>query len=240
MFQKHRKIITILIIVLVLLLILGCVLFQISKSRTFQFFGGLISRVDTNKKVIALTFDDAPTEQTSTVLQILAEKNIPATFYTIGQAIEKYPELTKEIVKQGHELGNHSYSHQRLILKSPSFIKNEIKQTNQLIRMAGYNGEITFRPPNGKKLFFLPWYLKQENMKTIMWDVEPDTYVAGNSEQIIKYTLENTKPGSIILIHPFCQADCAADREALPQIIDELKTEGYEFVTVSQLLKSKE
>lgn len=235
--QKNRKTLKIVVISFLVLLLVGYGLFKISKSRTFQFFGEIFTRVDTDQKLIALTFDDAPTEQTPEVLKILADKKVPATFYAIGQGIEKYLEQTKEIVKQGHELGNHSYSHQRLILKFPSFIKSEIEQTNQLIRSVGYAGEITFRPPNGKKFFFLPWYLQQNNIKTIMWDVEPDTYVAGNTEQIVKYTLEKTKPGSIILIHPFCQSECAADREALPQIIDGLKAEGYEFVTVSRLLK---
>ena len=232
-----RKIIIILALSLVFFAIIGCGLFQISKSRTFQFFGELNNHVNTNQKIIALTFDDAPTGYTDEVLKILAKKNVKATFYAIGQSLEKYPNQAKEIIKQGHELGNHSYSHQRFIFKSQSFIKNEIEKTNQLIHEAGYTGEITFRPPNGKKLLGLPWYLQQNNIKTIMWDVEPDTYVSGNSKLIVKYTLENIKPGSIILLHPFCAKQCAADREALPVIIDSLKTKGYSFVTISQLLK---
>ena len=169
-------------------------LFQIIKSRTFQFFGGLTSRVKTSEKIIALTFDDAPNKNTQEVLNILKQKNIKATFYEIGLNIEKYPEIAKGIVDDGMEVGNHSYSHQRFLLKSLSFIDTEIQRTNTLIRKSGYKGEITFRPPNGKKLFFLPWYLHQHNMRTIMWDVEPDTYVSGNSEAIVRYTLDHTQP----------------------------------------------
>jgi chitin deacetylase len=222
---------------LIAILLLGYVTFQISRSRTFQFFGTIINRVDTDENVIALTFDDSPTEYTEDVLNILAERNINATFYSIGQSIEKYPDVTKMIVQQGHELGNHSYSHARFLLKSQSFIKNEIEKTNELIREAGYEGEITFRPPNGKKLFGLPWYLSQNNIKTITWDIEPDTYFNEDADAIKQYVLENVKPGSIILMHPFCKTACEADREALPEIIDELKNKGYSFVTVSQLLK---
>jgi len=224
------------IILLIFLFIILYGLFQISKYRTFQFFGGLIYRVNTNNKVVALTFDDAPSEYTDQVLTILKEKNIKATFYAIGQNIEKFPTQVKEIVNQGHELGNHSYSHVRLILKPPSFISREVDKTNELIRSVGYSGEITFRPPNGKKLFILPWYLSTHNIKTIMWDVEPDTYASGNSDKIIQYTIQNTKPGSIILMHPFCGMECDADRVALPVIIDQLQADGYRFVTVSQLL----
>lgn len=211
--------------------------FRISKLRTFQFFGGLTARVETNDKVVALTFDDAPNEYSNEVVEILDQKNVKATFYTIGQNIETYPEETKYIVSHGHSLGNHSYSHQRFLLKSWSFIDREIQTTNQLIKNAGYQGEITFRPPNGKKLFLLPLYLKQHTIKTIMWDVEPDTFVSGDSQAIVGYTLEHTKPGSIILMHPFCETTCEADREALPQIIDKLHEMGYQFLTVSELLE---
>ena len=214
----------------------GFSLFQISKSRTFQFFGGLIGRVETEEKIVALTFDDAPSEYTNEVLKILEEKNVKATFYTIGQNLEKYPDVAKAIARDGHELGNHSYSHTRMIFKSQKFIGSEIEKTNRLIRDSGYAGEITFRPPNGKKLFGLPWYLRENNIKAITWDVEPDTYFSGHADQITDYALANTKPGSIILLHPFCGEACVADREALPQIIDGLKLRGYNFLTVSELL----
>ncbi len=224
-------------LLLVTLVITVYGLFELSKSRTFQFFGGLTSRVDTNQKIVALTFDDAPTEYTDEVLKVLAENNIHATFYAIGQSLEKYPNQAKAIVQQGNEIGNHSYSHQRFLFKSQSFIKNEIEKTNSLIRDTGYTGEITFRPPNGKKFLGLPWYLKQNDIKTIMWDIEPDTNFAGNADLIVNNVLENTMPGSIILLHPFCKNECEADREALSKIIDELKADGYSFVTVSELLK---
>ncbi|MFA6170899.1 MAG: polysaccharide deacetylase family protein [Patescibacteria group bacterium] len=224
-------------LVLAVLAITAYGLFELSKSRTFQFFGRLASHADTDKKVVALTFDDAPTEYTDEVLKILRENNVQATFYAIGQSLEKFPNQAKEIVRQGSELGNHSYSHRRLILKSQAFIKSEIEKTNQLIRDSGYQGEITFRPPNGKKLLGLPRYLNENNIKTIMWDIEPDTNYSGNAELITKNTLLNAKPGSIILLHPFCEKECAADREALPKIISGLKEKGYVFATISELLK---
>lgn len=101
-----------------------------------------------------------------------------------------------------------------------------------------------FRPPYGKKFIGLPHYLASQNMKTIMWDVEPDTNAdwkdPENVEYLIKNTSENTKPGSIIIIHPFCDKECADARKALPVIIDKLRKEGYTFVTVAELLKYQE
>lgn len=235
--KKHRNKIAIALFTIIIFLITFYGLFLVSKSRTFQFFGGITSSIKTDQKVIALTFDDAPSEYSNEVVNILTEKNIKATFYAIGQNIEKYPEEAKYIVSHGHSLGNHSYSHQRFLLKFWSFIDYEIQTTNQLIKNAGYQGEITFRPPNGKKLFLLPWYLKQHGIKTIMWDVEPDTYVTGSDQALVDYTLEHTQPGSIILLHPFCESTCKADREALPQIIDKLHEMGYQFLTASELLE---
>jgi peptidoglycan-N-acetylglucosamine deacetylase len=233
----NKKITTVLVAT-ILIITSGCLLlFQLSKSRTFQFFGGLTNRVETSQKVVALTFDDAPNLRTQNVLDILKQKQIKATFYEIGNEIEKYPDLAKAIVSDGMEVGNHSYSHKRFYLKSQFFIDSEVQKTNKLIKDSGYQGEITFRPPNGKKLFGLPWYLHQHNIRTITWDVEPDTYVAGNSEEIVNYTLDRVRPGSIILLHPFCEKECAADREALPKIIDGLKEKGYTFVTINELMK---
>jgi chitin deacetylase len=225
--------------VIIGLVLIGYGTYKLSKSRTFQFWDNLVDRVDTDQKVIALTFDDAPSKHTDNVLDVLKDKNINATFYCIGQNIENYPEQIKAIIDAGNELGNHTYTHDRMIFKTYSTIKNEIEKTNQLIRNAGYNGEITFRPPNGKKLIVLPYYLHQHNIKTIIWDTEPDTYHPGNTELIIKYTIDHAKPGSIILLHPFCNDACLADREALPKIIDGLKNKGYKFVTISQLLNYK-
>lgn len=218
-------------------------LFQLSKARTFQFFGGLTHRVETSEKVVALTFDDAPTSQTDDVLKILADRGVQATFYLIGQNIEQIPEIAKRIVAAGHEVGNHSYSHQRMIFnhESPSFVRTEIETTNWLIRETGYQGEITFRPPNGKKLFVLPWFLNQQQIQTIMWDVEPDTYAMGMEEGdaktqfLVNHTLERVKPGSIILLHQLC-ASCKSDRQALGLIIDRLQAQGYQFITISELL----
>ncbi len=223
--------------VLVLLLV-GIILFYISRSTSFQFFGELVDRVDTERKVVALTFDDGPTKYaTDEILRILDEKNVKATFYLMGQSIDENFPLAKSIVSSGHEIGNHSFSHSRMLLKSYRFIRNEIDDTDALIRESGYVGEITFRPPYGKKLFLLPYYLKQTNRQTVMWDIAPEANLGkdATTHEITEFVVNNTQPGSIILLHVMYQSRKQV-MASVPEIIDQLKSEGYEFVTVSNLL----
>ena len=222
-------------ILVMIFLCVGIILFQISKSRTTQVFGEIYSRIETNQKVVALTFDDGPTHgKTEKILQILREENIKATFYLIGNDIEKNLGETEKIIAEGHEIGNHSYSHQRMILVTPSFVQHEIEKTDELIKKAGYKDEITFRPPYGKKLLTLPYYLSNKNRKTITWDVEPETFVE-NSDNIINYVVENTKSGSIILLHVMYKSRTESMKAVRP-IIKNLKKKGYEFRTVSELI----
>ena len=223
-----------------ILLILGIaiILFQISKSRTFQFFGEIYPRVETSQKVVALTFDDGPTKaHTDEILAILRDEKIKATFFAMGAEIEKNPGELEKIVAEGHEVGNHTFNHERMILVTPDFVKKEIESTDELIRKSGYQGEITFRPPFGKKLFALPYYLSQNNRKTITWDVEPETFVE-KSEDVIKYTLENAKNGSIILLHVAYDSRRESMKSVQP-IIKGLKEKGFEFKTVSELITLK-
>jgi len=213
-------------------------LYWIMTSETYQIAGEIYPSVQTAEKVVALTFDDGPTQLAPEIVKILKDKGVTATFYLIGENIEKFNKEARMIVKAGHEIGNHSYSHQRMILKSPLFIDSEINTTNQLIRAIGYEGDITFRPPFGKKLFILPAFLEKQGIKTITWDVEPTKNLgaSASAEAITKYVVNHAKPGSIILIHPW-YGEKNNSRAAIPAIINELKSDGFRFVSVSELLK---
>lgn len=214
---------------------------HLSSARGYQLFGELYSRVQTAEKVVALTFDDGPTEGAlRTLLPALRKRQVRATFFVIGAQLERHPELGRALADQGHEIGNHSYSHARMVFKSPAFVREELSRTDALIRQAGYSGEIHFRPPNGKKLVILPYLLSREGRATIMWDVEPDSDpgTAGNTGRIVSETLSHVRPGSIILLHVMYKSG-GPSLEAVPQIIDSLKARGYGFMTVSELIGSK-
>lgn len=158
--------------------------YKLMNSRTFQLFGRLTDQVETNQKVVALTFDDGPTKKVEQILPLLNQYNAKATFFLIGNEIEKNPEEAKKIVKAGQQIDNHTYSHQRMVFKSPAYIKNEIEKTDKLIREAGYKGKIDVRPPNGKKLIGLPYYLYKHNRDTITWSLEPDTYYTSAADKV--------------------------------------------------------
>ncbi|WP_064094092.1 polysaccharide deacetylase family protein [Rossellomorea aquimaris] len=217
------------LILVVFLLLLGT--YKLMNSRNIQLFGGLTNHVETQQKVVALTFDDGPTKNVDKILPLLEDYNAKATFFLIGNEIEKNPDEAKKIADAGHQIGNHSYSHQRMIFKTPAFIEEEITKTDTLIRESGYKGEIDFRPPNGKKLLILPYYLNKHNRETITWDIEPDG--AANK---VDYVKKNSKNGSIILIHPMYD-QTGEEQKVLKEILQSLSEAGYKFVTVNELQK---
>lgn len=235
--MQIKKIILFSVIILILLL---TALYQLANSRQIQLFGNIVSKVETNQKVVALTLDDGPSVQyTEPVLQILDAHNVNATFFVVGQETQRFIEQARQIVQHGHELGNHSYTHPRMVFKSLSTIRQEIEKTDQVIRQAGYQGDIHFRAPYTKKLFVLPWYLNQTNRLNISWSLGPDSRVTKDvrkdAESMAQYVLDNIQPGSIILLHTMYESG-EASRQALPLIIRGLQQQGYEFLTISELL----
>jgi peptidoglycan/xylan/chitin deacetylase (PgdA/CDA1 family) len=212
---------------------------QLSRSTTFQLFGEIVPRVETQRKVVALTFDDGPAPPVREVLETLKTKNVRATFFLIGGAIEEDPDDARRIVAAGHQIANHSYSHLRMVFKTPSFIARDIERTDRLIREAGYAGEIQFRSPYGKKLVGLPWYLARHHRKNITWDIAPDSNpkLDHHTDRIIADVLAHARPGSIILLHPMYKGR-EATRAAIGPIIDGLRSRGFDFVTVNELLQS--
>ncbi|MGW6725294.1 polysaccharide deacetylase family protein [Nocardia sp. NPDC055029] len=218
-------------VVVVLAVVAG--LYVLMNSRTYQLTGTLVDRVDTDEKLVALTFDDGPTDRTPEILRMLAELRVPATFYLVGDDLAAHPEYGAAIAAAGHEIGNHSYSHRRMVLISGDTVRDEIERTDAEIRRTGYQGPITFRPPYGKKLWSLPNYLADHDRTTVTWDVEPDSAGGATREAIVTDTLAQTEPGSIVLLHVMHGGESAT---AVPDIVTGLRAQGYRFVTVSDLL----
>ncbi len=220
-------------IIVAAVLVLGFAqVWNYSNSRTSQLFGELIHRVDTDEMVVALTFDDGPsTAYTSYIVDLLAEYDVTATFFLTGDEITRNRAQALEIFAAGHAIGNHSYTHPRMIFTSASEVAHQVDDTTAAIRSLGYKGEIYFRPPYGKKLYFLPRHLEEKGITSITWDVEPEV-----SEDIAAYTLENVKPGSIVLLHVMYKSR-ETSRQAVPVIIEGLRAKGYRFVTIPELME---
>ena len=229
------------IIIPLFLGVAGCAfgLYRLMNARTFQVFGTLVASVPRTDRVIALTIDDGPTpEGTEALLAFLSERHVRATFFVNGESMRRYPEAGRRIVQAGHQLGNHGDTHTRLILHSQAFVKREIEATDQAIRAAGYQGRIVFRPPYGKKLFGLPWFLRQTGRITVMWNLEPDSArgVPPTPEGQAAYVAARATPGSILLTHAMFDAT-GEKRRALGLMIRALTAAGYRFVTIDELLR---
>lgn len=214
---------------------------RLSKSRTYQLFGQFVTRVETRDSVVALTLDDGPSPvYTDSVLSILADSNVHATFFVVGGSLAGHLALGRRMVEQGQELGNHSYTHHRLVLKTPGYIRHEVEATDSLIRAVGDVGAIPFRPPYGKRLVLLPWLLSRTDRVTVLWDVEADRdpVIASDPSRLVQYVVRQVRPGSIILLHTET-ASRATGRAALPRLIGAFHAAGYQFVTVSELLRRR-
>ena len=211
---------------------------KLARSRTTQLFGEIVARVETSDSVVALSFDDGPVDGIAdTLIRVLGDRGVRATFFVMGAGLAEAPEAARRLVAAGHELGNHTYDHKRMVLKSPSFVREQIERTDARIRAAGHEGPIHFRPPYGYKLAVLPWYLRSHDRTTVTWDVEPDSYpeVAATAEGIVAHVLERVQPGSIIILHPWYPSR-RTSLAAIGPLVDSLQARGYRVTTVGELL----
>jgi peptidoglycan/xylan/chitin deacetylase (PgdA/CDA1 family) len=209
---------------------------MLTKLRRFEFLGEYIRRVDTDERIVALTFDDGPNPpHTNQILGVLDRYQVRATFFVIGRNVEKHPEIARLVLLRGHELGNHSYSHTRMIFKSPSFVRSEVEKTDRLLSELGVTQRIHFRPPYGRKMLVLPYVIARMHKKNIMWDVDSTDYEVFDPETIVRHALRCVRPGSIILLHDG-EGDCSQTVTATEMLIKDLRERGYEFGTVSELI----
>lgn len=179
---------------------------------------------------IALTFDDGPNPQSTPVLlDGLKERNVKATFFVIGTNAEKYPEIVKRESEEGHIVGNHTYHHVEITKLSEEKAKEEIVKNNELIENITGKEASFMRPPFGS-------WQKELEMKTqtipVLWTIDPLDWTTENEDEIVNKVVTDVKENDIILLH-----DCyVSSVNAALRIVDILQKEGYEFVTVDELL----
>jgi chitin deacetylase len=230
-----KKIIIYLFLGLAIILTAGIATFQYSRSWQHAFFIDPIYKITTGEKVVALTFDDGPSKKrTPLLLDILKKNNVKATFFMLGENIEKYTTIAQAVYTQGHLIGNHSYDHPRLIFKSPSFIKDQITKTDRLIKSTGQLNVRYFRPPYSSKYIMLPLALKSLNKKLVTGTYDPPSeYISPyNAEKVAHEVIENIKPGSIIYLHDGKNTDQEQFVKSVELIITGLRNKKYRFVRV--------
>lgn len=212
----------------------------LATSYTYQLFGKMITRVNTSEKVLALTYDDGPNPPyTDELLDVLREFDAKATFFAVGESMKNNPETTQRMIAEGHELGNHSYSHKKLVNTSLNTIRSEIQQTDDIISGLGVKSGTHFRAPYGLKRIRLPWELARRQKVNILWDVDPKDFENPGPEEIANAIIRDVEPGSIVLMHDGMQ-DGDRDRTqtvaATKLALQQLKQKGYQFKTVSELM----
>ena len=182
------------------------------------------------KGKVALTFDDGPHPVcTPQLLDGLKKRDVKVTFFVTGENVESYPEIVKRASEEGHLIGNHTFHHVQLTAANSDDFKKEIISTNDIIQEVTGKETSFIRPPYGS------WdkkYEKELNMFPVLWDVDPLDWCSTNVDKIVRSVLAGTKENSIILMHDSYDSTVTA---AL-QVVDILKAEGYEFVTVDEIL----
>lgn len=218
-----------------LLLVVSATLWEISKARCFTLTGDVVCRVETDQPVVALTFDDGPTVRgVDWVLPTLEAHRVRATFFLTGAGSEAAPQLVRQLAEAGHEIGNHSFSHNRMMWPFSGGYDEEISRAGAAISSAGAPAPRFFRPPYGKKLFALPRAVERQGLIMVTWDVE-DPLDAADGRAYADSVLRDVRPGSIILMHVMYPGNRIA-RDALPLILDGLRSRGYRVVPVGELI----
>ncbi len=192
----------------------------------------------TGQPPVALTFDDGPhPPYTERVLDTLARYEVAATFFCVGLHTRAHPDLVRRIVDEGHQLGNHTWSHPMLGDLEQAQVRAQLDRTDELLDAAGRSGRPLFRPPYGAITpEFVQWFESDPAGRTmVLWDVEPFDWAEPGSDAIADRVLADVSPGSIVLLH-----DGGGDRSqtaaALPSIVEGLLERGYALDTMAALL----
>ncbi len=204
---------------------------ELKSEERYDYDGTLLAETDTlnGAKAVALTFDDGPGKYTAELLEGLRARDVRATFFMVGSCVDTYPELLPIMVQDGHQLGNHTYSHPSITALDENGWRKEIEITDNAIYNACGHYSTAFRPPYGS---YTEYQARSIDKTVTLWSVDTLDWQSRNKESIKKIAFREIKDGSIVLFHDLYKTSV----DAALEIIDELKSEGYVFVTVDQLL----
>ena len=204
-----------------------------------QLFGPSVCRGPAWQPRVALTFDDGPAESTPRLLELLAKRGVPATFFCCGAQADRRPKVARAVLDAGHEIGNHTQTHPALYFRSAAFMEQEIGAAQRSLASATGVTPRLFRPPYGIRWPGLRGVQRRLGVTSVMWSVIGRDW-ALPAAAIAQRVLAAAEPGAIICLHDGrglqANPDISATLEATDVIIAELADRGYEFRTVSDLL----
>ncbi|MGH9626529.1 MAG: polysaccharide deacetylase family protein [Bryobacteraceae bacterium] len=210
-----------------------------SVSKSSQLFGPCVYRGPGRRRSVALTFDDGPSEGTMDVLEYLDREGIKATFFQCGANVRRLPQVAGAVAAAGHQLGNHTYSHPRLMLKSRQFIDREFTEAQRIIQLETGVVPMVLRPPYGFRWVGMRQVQERLSLLGVLWTVIGHDWHWGG-EHVADYVLRQCSPGGIICLHDgrsvYPHPDVRPTLTALRRIVPELLDRGYKFDTVSEIL----
>lgn len=204
---------------------------------------GTIYRIRTDKKRVALTFDDGPSPVwTSKILDELKKSGVKATFFMVGHHVQKYPDIARRVAEEGHTIGNHGYAHSVLLYYTPPEIEEEIKYTEHVIRETTGRTTKIFRPPKAWLSKSIKEKIKSMGYDVVLWSLNSKDWVSFNHRDIVRYLAKRVKNGDILLFHDsgnvFTTEGGNRNQtvKSISLLARTLQEKGFEFVSVEELI----
>ncbi len=215
-----------------------------SMAPTGQWYGRTFTGVGQKSKRLALTYDDGPNDpHTLRLLEGLAKHNVRATFFLIGRYVRQRPDIVRELVRAGHVVANHTFTHPLLILKNVGQVRTEIETCRQALSDAVGEHSNLFRPPFGGRRPAVLRTVRTLGLEPVMWNVTGYDWNAPSAEYIEGKVTAKVRGGNVILLHDGWHVEMGADRSrtvaATARLIPRYLGEGFEFVTIPQMMGSQ-
>lgn len=215
-----------------------------SMAPTAQWYGRTFTGLKPGTKQIALTYDDGPNDpHTLRLLEVLAKHNVKATFFLLGRFTKQRPDIARELTRAGHVVGNHTFSHPNLIFASALQTKLQLLDCQQALSDAVGEHSPLFRPPFGGRRPSTLRTVRALGLEPVMWNVTGGDWKGMPAEYVERRVRQRVRGGDVILLHDGGHAAFGADRSqtviATDRLIAWYKSEGYEFVTVPEMMQKR-
>jgi len=212
------------------------------RGRSAQIFGRSVWRGPRNLPTLALTFDDGPSEATPQILDLLSEYRVPATFFQCGHNVDRLPAIARLVAERGHEVGNHSYSHPYLFLRTPSAIETELRRAQDSIANHTGTSPVWFRAPFGVRWFGLAAAQRKLQLTGVMWSTIGYDWSRRADEVVARLTAAASN-GAILCLHDGRELgenpDVRTTVETVRRLVPLLLDRGYKFETIGRLICPK-
>lgn len=252
MFFAFRRVALALIAFIAALGMIAFVTYEHLEDPHSQLFGRTLTHGPTNQRVVALTYDDGPNPPyTGRILDVLEQEHVPATFFVVGRAAQAYPTVVQREVRDGDAVGNHTWDHAHLILMTRSQVRASLQRTNDAIYAAAHVHTHLMRPPFGSRDWAVMQVARKMGYTVVMWSVPlANDWEYPPPHVIAQRIVPRVSDGAIIVLHdgnrgqlcaikrlPTHVCDRSSDIEATRLIVENLKSQGYRFVTIPQLVR---